>query len=73
MFDFKYRKVRPNYYSIRSCDGSHLKNWVIEGSNNQDYWEILDTRNDETSLCVNFAENNLEKIVAAVADFQVHV
>lgn len=52
-YDFTRFKIRPNYYSIRTRHDhgsgySHLKNWVIEGSNtdNEDDWKILDERNE---------------------------
>lgn len=45
-FDFKNHTVIPNYYTIRSFNKqsnvSHLKSWVIEGSNNNASWTILD-------------------------------
>lgn len=62
LFDFIDKKIRPNYYSIRTHKGdigrSHLKNWVIEGSNtnNDDDWQILDTRSNENSLNYSYAE-----------------
>ncbi|KAK8897954.1 hypothetical protein M9Y10_000198 [Tritrichomonas musculus] len=55
-YDFKSRKVRPNYYSIKSCyykkGVDHPMNWVIEGSNSDlsNDWTILDSRNNINSL-----------------------
>lgn len=53
-YDFREKKVHPTHYSIKSHTGSaapnHLKNWVVEGSNDDSNWTPLDTRNDNTSL-----------------------
>ncbi|KAK8852697.1 hypothetical protein M9Y10_017686 [Tritrichomonas musculus] len=53
-YDFKEKKVHPTHYSIKShtsiATPSHLKNWVVEGSNDDSNWTPLDTRNGETSL-----------------------
>lgn len=54
-YDFKDRKVQPSFYTIRTrIDGDathhHPKFWVIEGSNDESDWKVLDTRNDITSL-----------------------
>lgn len=52
-FDFKDRKVRPTYYSIRSSDYDSYnlpRNWVLEGSNTDDNWKILDNRKNDKSL-----------------------
>lgn len=44
--DFKKHRVIPKFYTIRSWNwssfGSHPKNWVIEGSNDNNKYEILD-------------------------------
>lgn len=47
--DFKERRVMPSHYTIRSehrygTNNYHLKNWVIEGSNDNKSWEVLDER-----------------------------
>lgn len=38
-FDFKYNRVIPTNYTIKSCGGAHSKfkliNWVVEGSNDR--------------------------------------
>ena len=51
-FDFKDRKVKLQYYTIRSLNNAkdaNLKNWVIEGSKNDRSWNIIDERiKDET-------------------------
>lgn len=56
-YDFKERKVKPTYYSIKTRpDGgkgdNHPKNWVIEGSNSgeDEDWKILDSRNNVSIL-----------------------
>ena len=55
-FDFSQRKVRPTHYSIRTRNAGkgsrHLKNWVIEASNSnsESDWNIIDFRNDISSL-----------------------
>ena len=45
--DFKQMKVKLNGYSLKTSDclpnaGSHLKNWVIEGSNDRNLWVEID-------------------------------
>lgn len=51
-YDFIGRKINLTHYSIRNrhdYDANHVRNWVIEGSNNNNEWTILDThQNDET-------------------------
>lgn len=64
-YDFRDRKVKPTYYSIRSTRDyakgyHHLKNWCIEGSNDNKDWKILDARNDETSLDDRSASNTFK-------------
>ena len=55
-YDFKYKKVRPVCYLIRSTKfekgDCHPMNWVIEGSNSgsSNDWTVLDSRNNITSL-----------------------
>lgn len=45
-FDFKKHRIIPNEYSIRSRNGIpnwyHPKSWVIECSNDNNSWEIID-------------------------------
>lgn len=49
-FDFLNRSVTLKCYSIRSSpfgeNLSHLKSWVIEGSDDNEFWTIIDERND---------------------------
>ena len=54
-YDFMNRKVIPTQYSIRSRhdegrNGHHPKNLVIEGSNDNDKWTNLDTRQNDDFL-----------------------
>ena len=59
-FDFQQRMIRPTHYSIRSrsdCNYHHLKNWIVEGSNDGESWNILDERVNEESLDDQNAEN----------------
>lgn len=71
-YDFKERKVRPTHYSIRSTHDyakgyHHLKNWCIEGSNDNMEWKILDVRNEESSLDDRSASNTF-KIQSALEE-----
>ncbi|OHT05646.1 F5/8 type C domain containing protein [Tritrichomonas foetus] len=54
LFDFKTYRVRITDYSIKTYDynkdNNHLKNWVLEVSNNKSDWEIIDTRSNDSSL-----------------------
>ena len=50
-FEFKNHKIIPNSYTIRSIDGwgqnsDHPKSWIIECSNDQNSWEIVDDVKD---------------------------
>lgn len=52
-FDFKDKSIQPTNYTIRSCrdsDCPHLRNWVIEVSNNGDEWIEIDSRRDDSNL-----------------------
>lgn len=53
-FDFKDKKVQITNYSIksesRSKNNCHLRNWVIEGSNDNNQWEIIDEHSNDSSL-----------------------
>lgn len=52
MYDFINRKVLPTRYLITTanwnCDMP--RNWVIEGSNNNEEWDVLDSRQNDVSL-----------------------
>lgn len=48
-FDFQDSKVIPTNYTIRSAPydgGAHPKSWVIEASNDNDNWDVIDTQNN---------------------------
>ncbi|KAK8842837.1 hypothetical protein M9Y10_025703 [Tritrichomonas musculus] len=51
-FDFKERKIIPEYYSIKSCNGGpdncHPKSWNVEASENGISWTELDRQRDCT-------------------------
>lgn len=53
-FDFIDHQIEPNYYLIRACDykknSDHPKSWVIEGSNDDINWDLLDTQNNNSNL-----------------------
>jgi hypothetical protein len=53
-FDFKGMKVRPSHYTIRSYssgpNGHHLKEWVIEGSDDGKSWAVIDRRVNNADL-----------------------
>ena len=54
MIDFKQRKVQLCGYSIMSYSGSinwaHLKNWKLEGSNDENNWITIDKRENNFDL-----------------------
>ena len=56
MFDFKDKKVEVKRYSIQTYDNDsdfgHLKNWVIEGTNDiqEDHWIQIDKQLDNNDL-----------------------
>lgn len=54
VFDFKDKMVKLKNYSIKSLGqksgGCHLKNWVVEASNDMKKWEIIDERINNSSL-----------------------
>lgn len=49
-FEFKENRVIPTSYQIMSFpygqNSSHLKNWVVEGSNDNSKWEQIDSQKD---------------------------
>lgn len=52
-FDFKERYIQPTSYSIKSCSNiscPHLKNWVIEVSNDGNKWDEVDRRENDSNL-----------------------
>lgn len=66
-FDFGKRKVVPLNYSIRSCSSvkscANLKSWIVEGSNDNYNWLILDKQINSqllngSSMVQSFNVNN---------------
>jgi hypothetical protein len=53
-WDFKTSQIEPTHYSIRTHGGEagsiHLRNWVIEGRNEEEKWIQLDERRDDSQL-----------------------
>lgn len=55
MFDFIDKEVKLSFYTIRSnnwgdSNMNHLLNWVIEGSNDCQSWDIIDERRTNNTL-----------------------
>lgn len=68
-FNFKEHKIVPKNYTLRSHDNSanccHPKNWVLEGSNDGNYWEIINEQENcsllnGSLLSYTFQIQNLE-------------
>ena len=53
-FDFGNHRVSVTDYSIKSApygpNACHLKNWVLEGSDDLNYWMLMDKRVNDNSL-----------------------
>ena len=53
-FDFKDKKIQVDSYSIQSDNNDpnsgHLRNWVLEVSNDSDHWEVIDSHSNDSSL-----------------------
>lgn len=53
-FDFKDKSIKLSEYSLKTCDnienGSHLKSWVIEVSNDGYNWEVVDRQSNNSIL-----------------------
>ena len=53
-FDFKDKSIQMTNYSIKSYDrgqtGGHLRNWVVEVSNDKEHWEIVDQHDNDSIL-----------------------
>ena len=53
-FDFKEKQIQPTNYSIQSVDNrygsTHLRNWVVEVSNDKVNWEIVDQHSNDSTL-----------------------
>jgi hypothetical protein len=55
-FDFKTIRIRPTHYTIQTYDREcHLKNWVIEGSDDGVSWTEIDRRENNRDLKKEFA------------------
>ena len=74
LFDFKDIKVQVSSYSIKSFssppNAHHLKDWVIEVSNDEENWEIIDRRINCSTLNQSLVigtfevkENNFSRFV----------
>lgn len=50
--DFKDRRVTPFGYTIRgdTQGSSHLKSWVLEASNDKQWWTVIDRQNNNKDL-----------------------
>ena len=57
--DFKTVSIKPSNYTLRHITGpnnkNHLRNWVLEGSNDGNNWECLSEHKDDESLNENDA------------------
>lgn len=51
--DMKRRKVRLTHYTLKGWPGAgdYLKHWVLEASNDEINWSILDEKIDSSELC----------------------
>lgn len=53
-FDFKEKQILPTNYSIQSAadtqSNQHLRNWVVEVSNDKVNWEIIYQHSDDSTL-----------------------
>lgn len=50
-YDFGSYALKPEYYTIMGRAGynaNFLKNWILEGSNDNSNWDVLDTRVNDT-------------------------
>lgn len=53
LFDFKNHSISVSAYSIKSSNHpspDYLQTWVLEGSNNQNEWTVLDSHTNDKSL-----------------------
>ncbi|KAK8857589.1 hypothetical protein M9Y10_015994 [Tritrichomonas musculus] len=49
-FDFKNRRIQLTSYSIKTDGCRHLRNWVVEVSNDCSRWEVVDQHSNDQSL-----------------------
>jgi hypothetical protein len=72
-FDFKTLRIEPTHYTIRTLNagpnGSHLKNWVIEGSIDGTSWTEIDRHENNNDLNNRLALKTFA--VSNVARFQM--
>jgi hypothetical protein len=51
--DFKGMQIKVTHYCVRSrrdCNDTHLRSWILEGSQNGSNWVKIDNRTNDTSL-----------------------
>jgi hypothetical protein len=47
------KTIKPRYYLIqgrRDFNGQHLRNWQLQGSNDDSNWDVLDTQSSNTAI-----------------------
>lgn len=49
-FDFLDSKIQIQSYLIRSCSDNYLKNWILEGSNDNINWDYIDLIENDDGL-----------------------
>ena len=62
-FDFKEHKIIPSNYIIKSCGSGQPnkpKTWILEGSNDQTNWQILDEQNNCPHLKGSYAVHTFD-------------
>ncbi|MDR2640678.1 MAG: hypothetical protein LBC61_05190 [Candidatus Peribacteria bacterium] len=55
-FNFLNKKICVSKYLLRSWNTYYPHSWKVEGSNDQDHWELIDRRANEKCLENNFVE-----------------
>jgi hypothetical protein len=54
-FHFQTKKVKPSKYLLKSAHlSSYPQGWKLEGSNDEENWEIIDQRSDQKSFTQNW-------------------
>lgn len=68
LFDFKDKSIQLTNYSIRSREsnknGAHIRNWVVEVSNDEKHWKEVDQHSNDSTLnnsniTATFSVNNI--------------
>ena len=60
-YDFQKQRIRVTSYSVRSSEsGNQMKSWVLEGSNDGNFWTKLDRRDDYAGLTASCVTRNFE-------------